>query len=613
MSTDKAASGTPAGGSIVSDLKAGFMVFLIALPLCLGIASASGCPPIAGVYTAIAGGLIATFLSNSQLTIKGPAAGLIVIVFGCVAEFTTYFQNHPELLKVPGTGGETFEMSPAMAAYYATLAVCVVSGVLQIVFGALKGGILGDFFPSSAVHGLLASIGVIIIAKQIPVALGVPNSELVDLQGEPYEKPLFLILNLYRIIVEHIDFRIAAIGVAGLLIMFGLPAMSQKFVKIVPTQLVVLLVTIPLAIFVLGIPHPEVKVFGTVLMEATPVSTIPAPKPPPAIREDSEEAPPRAPYRPLVSVPNDVPAQLQTTSLNLTHLRFLPNFKALKHGFAWKWVMLFCIIGSLESLLSAKAIDMLDPQKRKSDLNRDLLAVGVANAVVAFFGGIPMIAEIVRSRANIDNGAQTSKSNFFHGTFLLISIVTIPMFLNLIPMAALAAMLIFTGFRLAHPREFMHVYHLGREQLVVFVATIFGVLATDLLVGILIGIGVKLLIHFINGVPIVSLFLPFLTIEPVDENTYLIKAAQSAVFSNWLLFRKQIYTYGMLQDKNIILDLSETHLVDHTVMEKLKEVQNDFEGKGLRLHIRGLEKHISVSGHPTSARIRGRAYIAATH
>jgi MFS superfamily sulfate permease-like transporter len=325
--------------------------------------------------------------------------------------------------------------------------------------------------------------------------------------------------------------------------------------------------------------------------------------------EGKQEEPtkPRPVYKPLVKVPNDVVDNLSKVGSDLGKGILLPNFEALKHAFVWKWIALFSIIGSLESLLSAKAIDLIDPQKRKTNLNGDLLAVGVANTAVAFFGGIPMISEIVRSRANLDNGAQTKYADLFHGLFLLGALVAIPQLLNLIPVAALAAMLIFTGVRLAHPREFMHVYHLGREQLVVFVATILGVLATDLLVGIFIGIGVKLLIHFINGVPIRSLFMPFLTIEQYDKDTYLIKAAHSAVFSNWLLFRKQIYTYGLLQDKNIIVDLSETRLVDHTVMEKLQEAKRDFQAKGLRLEVRGLEHHISVSGHPTSARIRGNA------
>jgi MFS superfamily sulfate permease-like transporter len=267
-------------------------------------------------------------------------------------------------------------------------------------------------------------------------------------------------------------------------------------------------------------------------------------------------------------------------------------------------VALFALIGSLESLLSAKAIDLLDPQKRKTDLDRDMLAVGVANTAVGFVGGIPMISEIVRSRANIDNGATSRWSNFFHAVFLLAFVAMVPSLLHLIPVAALAAMLIFTGFRLAHPREFMHVFHIGREQLVVFVATLFGILATDLLIGIFIGIGVKLLIHFINGVPISSLFKPFLTIEQVDENTCLIKAERSAVFSNWILLRRQIMNYGLLRDNNLVVDMGGCTLVDHTVMEKLHELERDFAAKNLTLTVVGLDDHMPLSEHPHAARRR---------
>ena len=548
------------------------MVFLIALPLCLGIAGASGCPPVAGIYTAIAGGIIATLLSNSQLTIKGPAAGLIVIVLGCVAECTTF-----------ASAAGLSEADATLAAYRMMLAVAVVSGLLQIAFGALKGGVLGDFFPSSAVHGLLASIGVIIMAKQLPVAFGVPKEQLLDAHGHSFE-PLDLILHLPTALT-HFNPLIAVIGIAGLVIMFGMPAFFPKLAKKIPAQLIVLLATIPLALFVLHVPFP-----------GTPDYTYPALGGSFTLSAKKH----------LVNVPLDAVQTLGTRALDLTRLVVFPNFSILKQGFAWKWVALFSIIGSLESLLSSKAVDMLDPQKRKTDLNRDLLAVGVANTVVAFLGGIPMISEIVRSRANIDNGAKSKLSNMFHGLFLLAAVAFIPGLLNLIPLAALASMLVFTGFRLAHPREFAHVYHLGREQLVVFVATIIGVLATDLLVGIFIGIAVKLLIHFMNGMPISSLFRPLLNIEQVDERTYRIAAAKSAVFSNWLMFRSQIYTYGLLQEKNVIVDLSEADLVDHTTLEKLNELRRDFESKGLTLEITGLEQHVNLSQHPEGTRIRSK-------
>lgn len=569
------------------------MVFLIALPLCLGIAKASGCPPVAGIYTAIAGGIIATLLSNSQMTIKGPAAGLIVIVLGCVAECTTITKDAavakaaavatdtpltPEAIKARD---KAIDEEAAFAAYRMMLAVAVVSGVLQIGFGALKGGVLGDFFPSSAVHGLLASIGVIIMAKQIPVAFGVPKEALIDSHGHGYE-PLALIMHLPQALT-HFNPLIAVIGIVGLIIMFGMPALFPKVAKKIPAQLVVLIATIPLALFVLHMPKPGTPDY-TYSMFGSTFSLI---------AKDH-----------LVNVPLDAVQTLGSRAMDLTKMVVFPDFSVLSRGFAWKWVALFAIIGSLESLLSAKAVDTLDPQKRKTDLNRDLFAVGVANTAIAFLGGIPMIAEIVRSRANIDNGAKSKFSNLFHGLFLLAAVAFIPGLLNLIPLAALAAMLVFTGSRLAHIREFAHVYHVGREQFVVFVSTIIGVLATDLLIGIFIGMGVKLMIHFINGMPLSSLFKPFLTIDQKDEKTCIIHASKSAVFSNWLMFRSQIYQYGLLQDKNVIVDLSQTNLVDHSTMEKLLELRGDFAAKDLTLEITGLEHHLNMSHHPSGTRVR---------
>lgn len=552
-----------------ANLKAGFMVSLIALPLCLGIASASECPPIAGVYTAIAGGVIATLLSNSQLTIKGPAAGLIVIVMGCVMQFH-------DIAVAAGVENPKFE------AYRMMLAVCVVAGAIQVAFGLLKGGILSNFFPSSAVHGLLASIGVIIMAKQLPVALGIPSSLLRDSHNHALE-PLALLIKMPALL-PHFNPLIAVIGLTGLAIMFGVPALFPKLAKIVPTQLLVLLVTVPLSIFVLRMPAPGAADYKYTALGAEYALSTTAH---------------------LVNVPLNVPAEMRNRALDLARLQFFPDFNALKMPAAWKWVLLFAVIGSLESLLSSKAVDLLDPQKRKTNLNGDLTAVGAANFCVAFFGGIPMIAEIVRSRANIDNGAQTKQANMFHAFFLLASVALVPALLNRIPLAALAAMLIFTGSRLAHLREFMHVLHIGREQLIVFVATIVGVLATDLLIGMFIGIGVKLLIHYMNGVPLMSIFYPFLSVEQIDERTYLIKASQSAVFSNWLLLRRQICSYGILDNKNIVIDFSESQVIDHSVMENLHELANDFASHGLQLRIVGLDSHISLSAHPESARVRG--------
>lgn len=530
------------------DLTAGFLVFLIALPLCLGISLACGYPPLAGIFTAIIGSLLAPAISNSELTIKGPAAGLIVIAIGCIADF--------------GGDGALGGFSDAdMAAYRAALAVGVAAAVLQILFALLRGGILGDFFPVSAVHGMLAAIGVIIILKQFPVALG------VSAKGEPLE----LVREMPHYLLEA-NPAIAAIGVVSLLIMFLWPLAGKRVghLRAIPAPMVVLMAAIPM-----GMAFDLLHEHSYVLQGHK--------------YQLGDQY--------LVAMPDRVLGMFDEITL--------PDFAALSQAKAWKWVFMFFIIGSLESILSAKAIDLLDPWKRKCSLDRDVLAVGLGNLGTALVGGLPMISEIVRSRANIDNGARTRFAGMWHGVFLLVCVALFPMFLHRIPLAALAAMLVYTGYRLAHPTEFVNVYRIGREQLVIFVTTLIAVLATDLLIGIGIGILVKVVIHLMNGVPLRSLLKPYLEIEQHDEQTCLIRAHQSAVFSNWIPFRRQLEGLGLVQHQNVILDLSNTKLVDHSVMEKLHEMQSDFEQQGLALTIIGLESHVPVAEHSLAAR-RGR-------
>ena len=536
--------------TLKNNVISGFMVFLIALPLCLAISKASGCPPIAGIFTAIVGGILTTFISNSQLTIKGPAAGMIVIVLGCVGDFKAFLGDAPDA---------------DLHAYKLMLSVAVVSGVIQILFGLFRSGVLGEFFPSAAVHGLLAAIGVIIIVKQIPAALGVDPTLLVNPETKhPYE-PLELIQKI-PMMFENWNPEVALIGIVGLLIMFAKPLFKNKFVKAVPGQIIVLVVAVILALsFGFPQPAPHEYTFGGHHYSLSD--------------------------KLLVAVPKNI----------LDGVAF-PDFSGLQHAFAWKWVAMFCLIGTLESMLSAKAVDLLDPQKRKTNLNRDIFAVGVANTAVACIGGIPMISEIVRSRANIDNGAKSKYSDMFHGIFLLIFVASVPQLLHLIPLAALAAMLIFTGFRLASPKEFMHMFNIGLEQLVIYVTTIIAVLATDLLIGIAVGIGLKFVFHLMHGVPIRSLFKPYLVVEITGPDTCTIEVKHSAIFSNWILFKRQIDNLGLKEKKNLILDMSDTLLVDHTVMEKLHELERDFEANGLKLSIVGLENHRPFSDHPAAAR-----------
>lgn len=520
-----------------ADMLSGFLVFLIALPLCLAISLACGYPAIAGVFTAIVGGILSAFISNSELTIKGPAAGLIVIALGCVTEFGF-------------TGGA--DPAADIAAYRLALGVGVVAGFIQILFGVFRSGILGEFFPTSAVHGLLASIGVLVIATQLPITLGVQAS------GTPLER--LAAIPSYFLEMNPV---IALIGGISLVIMFGFPLIKNPKLKIIPAPMLVLLIAVPLGIY-FDIGREQTLMFGG---------------------EEHTLGP-----RYLVDVPNNMFSALT-----------FPDFSGVLTSTGIKYIIMFALIGSLESLLSAKAVDQIDPWRRKTNLDKDLLAVGIGNTVAAFIGGLPMISEIVRSKANIDNGARTRFANMFHGMFLLLFVALAPALINRIPLAALAAMLVFTGFRLASPQEFIHMYKVGREQLIIFVSTILGVLATDLLIGIMIGILVKAIIHVVNGAPIGSLFKPSIKAAAADDDTATVKVGQSAVFSTWIALKGQI---GRQTAKKVIVDMSDAVLVDHTVMANLSLLKKEFAENGRELEVTGLDSHRPLSDYPLAARKR---------
>ena len=527
--------GTPAGflHYLKQDATSGFLVFLIALPLCIGISLASGFPPVAGVFTAIVGAVVTSLISNSELTIKGPAAGLIVIVLGAMQSFGY-------------TGGSDPEAD--LQAYRMALAVGCVAGVVQVAFGLLRAGALSEFFPTAVVHGMLAAIGFIICLKQIPVVFGQKAS------GEPLE-----ILRELPEKIAHFNPQITLIGLVSLAILFGLPLVKPRlrptWLRMIPAQLLVLAVAVPLGIW-LGIGESF-----------------------------------------LVNVPGNLTAAVTTPDFSVF------TSAATRMSGVW-WVVMFALVGSVESLLSAKAIDLLDPWRRKTNMNRDLLAVGVANVAASSLGGLPMISEIVRSKANIDNGARTRFADLWHGLFLLAFVALVPWAIHRIPLSALAAMLVYTGFRLASPREFINVFKIGSEQLLIFVATIVGVLATDLLVGVGIGIALKFVIHALNGVPLSSFFKPFLKVTAVDDHTVQIDAGGSAVFSNWIPFRRQIVQLGLAQGHNVVVNLAGARVVDSSVMEKLEGLGHDFEQAGLKLDVVGLESHRGASTHPHATRRR---------
>jgi MFS superfamily sulfate permease-like transporter len=512
-----------------ADAISGFLVFLIALPLCLGISKASGFPPIAGIYTAIIGGIVVSFISGSHLTIKGPAAGLIVIALGCIEELEAAFPGH---------------------GYKMALGVVVVCGLLQVVAGVLKTGLIVDLMPSAAIHGMLASIGIIIASKQIHIALGVnPQSK----------EPLALLAEIPHSIT-HMNPELALIGGISILILFILPKIRHRYARLLPGPLLVILFAIPMSLL-LDLSHPH----------------------------ESFNAHSIKPEEVLVRLPESFVAGITT-----------PDFSQVLHPISLKYIIMFLLVGSIEALLATKAIDSLDPMKRKSNLNKDLVGIGVGNTLAGMVGGLPMICEIVRSSANINNGGRTQWSNFFHGVFLLSALLFLVPVIQLIPNAALAAMLIFTGYRLASPDEFKKTFKIGPDQLLIFVSTIVVTIATDLLVGIAFGILIKSLQHIFFGAPVASMFRTNMLTEQTGDHKYTVRLKDTAVFTNFLGFKKRFDKIP--KDAQVVLDMSDAIMVDHTFMEHLHDFENDFGHHGGQLTIQGLEGLTPYSQHPLSAR-----------
>ena len=507
-----------------ADATSGFIVFLLALPLSIGIAKASEFPPAMGILTAIIGGIIVSFLSGSRLTIKGPAAGLIVIAAGAVAEF--------------GQGDN-------LLGWKLTLGVLFISGLLQILFGWLKFGKFVDFFPLSAVHGMLAAIGIIIIIKQLPVLLDINP---VDYKG----MSIIELLTKLPHFLSILDVKATIVGVISLMIMLLWPSIKQPFLKKIPAALVVLLFAIP-AELAMDFKHTE------------------------------------PPYALL---------QIGNFTSNI-HLNL--NFEGFDNiGLFIKYIIMFALVGSLESLLTIKATDFMDKHHRTSNPNKDLIAVGIGNTLASIFGGLPMISEVARSTANINSGAQTRWANFFHGFFMLIFILLATPLIEMIPNAALAAMLIAVGIKLASPKEFIHMLHIGKEQLVIFIITILVTILEDLLLGILAGIITKIIYEMIYGLKLREIFKPAFQISAY-QNVYTFKCTHSAVFTNFLYLKNELLKVP--HNANIEIDFNDAKLVDHSTLDNLYHFKREFENNGGVMLILGLDNHQAKSKHEKAIRV----------
>lgn len=493
-------AGPPQHDGLWADVRAGFSVFLIALPLSLGIALASGFPWVAGVVTAICGGVVCSLFGTAPLTIKGPAAGLIVVALGCVTELG---------------GGDAHQ------GYVLTLGVLGVAGVLQILLAALKLGSLMQYVPPSPVHGMLAAIGVIIATKQTYSMLGVaPHAQ----------SPLTLLAELPPHVVNA-NPDIALIGVVTLVTLIVTQRFRRtRFPRLAPSILGVLVAGALGAYLDLGHEHTFVW-----LGHAYSVG-------------------PRA----LLTVPVNVLLDLGR-----------PDFSAVLTGAGVKYVIMFVLVGSLESLSTTRTIEQIDPLKRREDHNRDLLAVGVANTLAAFLGGLPMISEIARSSSNVSGGAGSQRAGLAQAGFLLLALFLAAPVLRFVPLASLAALLVFTGVRLAAPWQLPHLLELGADQVAVFLVAAGVTLATNLLLGVGVGIATEalaLLIFF--RVSLLDLFRAKVAISKTSDELFVIEPVGTLTFLNVHFLRRVLLSVP--PNARAIIDLSATSLVDHASMTFLR-------------------------------------------
>jgi len=412
----------------------------------------------------------------------------------------------------------------------------------------MKLGRFANFFPLAAIHGMLAAIGLIIIAKQVPVLL---NVDPVFAKGKD---PLELLAYIPTFISKS-DLQVASIGLASLVLIFAWPGIRNPLLKRIPAPLLVLAGVIPLSIL-LDLKH-------------------------------------HAPAYTLVKTGS----LLENLSLNV-------DFSGIRLPEVFlKYTVMFALVGSLESLLTVKAIDLLDPSGQKSDANKDLIAIGIGNIFCGFLGGLPMISEVARSSNNLSNGARTRWANFFHGFFILCFLLLAVSVLELIPNTALAAMLVAVGYRLANPKEFRHMLAIGWEQLAIFLTTIFFTLFEDLLVGIAAGIILKLILHLLYGARWPELFRPSYKIQGLQESPIVV-LERSLIFSNWLTLKKVLDSIS--GNGQITIDVSGVKLLDHSTRENLLHFKEDHEHNGSSVQIIGIENLVPVSSHPLAS-LRSKA------
>ncbi len=509
--------------NIKFDLPAGIVVFLVAVPLCLGIALASGAPPLSGIVAGIVGGIVVTLFSGSPLGVSGPAAGLAAIV----------------LTAIPALGG--FEIF---------LLAVVVAGLIQFILGVLKAGIIGYYFPNSVIKGMLAGIGVIIFLKQIPHAFGYdkdPEGEVSYVQpdGETTFSELFNMM-------DFITPGSLVIAVISLLILI---LWEQKFIKRLAVSQ---WIQGPLVVVVMGV------ILGSVFAGIDSLALSP---------------------EHLVALP-------VTEGLSgLSELIRFPDFSQWNNPAVYGTAVTLAVVASLETLLCVEATDKLDPQKRVTPTNQELRAQGIGNMVSGLIGGLPVTQVIVRSSANIQSGGKSKLSSLIHGILILLCVVSIPFILNMIPLASLAAILLVVGYKLAKPALFKSMYEKGWLEFVPFLVTIVGIVFTDLLTGI--ALGMMIAIFFI-------LFKNYQKPFFFDAEAYSpghpihLHLAESVSFLNKGSIIKSLSQ--LPDDCEVIIDASKTRDMHPDVMEIIDDFKENAVGRNIKVTTMGFDNEFAAKG-----------------
>ena len=518
------------------DLVAALSVALIALPLSLGIALAAGAPAMAGIFSAIVGGVVTTFYRGGHISVNGPAKGVIGVILLGIA------------LMDDGSG----------QAFNYVLAAVVVSGAIQALLGVLKLGRLADIFHSTVIHGILAAIGIIIFAKQIHVAMGTHSDDSSIVQN---------LVDAF-ILLPQANLFVLVISLAGLLLLLFHSKTSNKVFGLLPGPIWVIALSIPFVYLFNFFEVQNLSLFGNAY-EVGPHLLL------------------------------DIPDSIMDSIMH-------PNFSKINTIEFWTTVFSLLIITSIESLAIAKAVDKIDPYKRKTDLNKDLTGIGLSTMVAGFIGGLPIIAVIIRSTVNIHNGAKTKWSNMYQGLLLLVFIVILGPVLRQVPLCAFAILLVYTGFKLASPAVFKQAYSQGPEQLVFFIGTMVLTLYTNLLVGLVGGLLLVLINHMLLANLSITQFFKMVyfsdhKLKKISEQAFDLKIKGVANFLGILRIDKLVSQIPLGASVNI--DLSETRLVGITYMDYLVEFLKSHRAGGGKAFITGLDSHVSYSTYNRALKI----------